>query len=528
MIERIRKIGTSLGPVVFVGLACVSRLVPVHASLLDDEMRLSQQLQDQLQITLDQVFGKHKTAALVDVQLDLAPQLKKQFEKSWSESPAVKTSKESNAAPSALPWPSLGGSQDSLDLFSKKKSQAAQSVAGSPGTGSSPFSDPSFLLSAGLELKRLSVKVLLDQSLGPKSEETAEKVIAGVVALDPARGDRLVIDRVEMPSVRDELFRDPNVLLSLMQKLPYTFIALVFGGIILIIAIMAMGVFRSSTYRIAGALEALGTAATSHRLSVNRDAAAALGQTAGAGGDKALPLSASEEGKALEGEKSRRLLLDIKPGQVQHLHHLLKNEPIDNIALVVPHLPEKVRAAYLALQPPEKIAAILSMMSQIIMVEPELMIRLKEELEKRLSGSVGGIEDVVRILEAAKGADRKKLLSALQEKDPALAARVRAKVFMFEDLERFGDGDLALIFSQVKLDVLAFAMSGLNNGFQARVRAALTEFQQKAVDEILETRKPSEEKIQDARDQLVEVAQRLVRESRLAAPLLPGPEESRL
>ena len=77
----------------------------------------------------------------------------------------------------------------------------------------------------------------------------------------------------------------------------------------------------------------------------------------------------------------------VRPDQVEALADMLHKEDPDNIALVVEHLETGVRAQLLAALPAGLANRVLATMGRVRYVEPEVILNLKEELERRLAGS---------------------------------------------------------------------------------------------------------------------------------------------
>ncbi|PIR16308.1 MAG: hypothetical protein COV48_09920, partial [Elusimicrobia bacterium CG11_big_fil_rev_8_21_14_0_20_64_6] len=107
-------------------------------------------------------------------------------------------------------------------------------------------------------------------------------------------------------------------------------------------------------------------------------------------GEAAQPLGEAGQPGEDPAEEGGELLLEIEVEHVPKLAHLFREQPARNVALVMPHLKQEVRNAYLSAISREAASEVLLAMAPMRFVDPELLRELKAELERRVRGVVGG------------------------------------------------------------------------------------------------------------------------------------------
>lgn len=166
----------------------------------------------------------------------------------------------------------------------------------------------------------------------------------------------------------------------------------------------------------------------------------------------------------------------------------LSDEHPQTVALVLAHLPAGLASHVLAGLTRELQADVAHRIAVMDRTSPELIRQVESSLERRLSSlgvradlsTVGGLRPLVDIINRADRATERMILDGLEELDPELAERVRAQMFMFEDIVTLDDRTIQLILRQVQVNDLATALKGVSDAVRARVmqnmseRAALT------------------------------------------------------
>jgi hypothetical protein len=499
--------GTRTAAAAFLLALC---LVPVRASLLDDEIRLSQDLQARLQAALDHVLGERKATALVNVQLDFTPETRARLEQAVS---GVSRAVVPEPARWLLPTPEPPSGKDSLPGFpaaAARERPAAPTIISVNAAPAAPPVDTAALMAAGVRIKRLVIRVLLDKSLPASAEETVRTVVPHAAGLETGRGDVFVIERVRMPTMLEEVFRNPSFFTPLVQKAATLAVVLLVLLCVFVLGLLALATMRRSVDRLIGALRTLRPVSGDGSFPGAPDASMALpGNPLDV---KALPSPGA--GIAAPGS----FLFDVPVDKVGYLMEFLANEELENVALVVQHLAPASKSAFLGLLSPDQASALVVAMSQVSVVSPETLQRLQQEVERHIKGSSGGVPAVVEMLHASNPDMRRQLLDAIAAKDPVLGKAVRERIFFFEDLGKLSREDLSKVISTVQLHDLAVALLKVPPELKATVKTVLPELSWKMLEEEFEHRgrTASPEKVWEAQDRVVRNVYRLVREGHVA------------
>jgi flagellar motor switch protein FliG len=146
----------------------------------------------------------------------------------------------------------------------------------------------------------------------------------------------------------------------------------------------------------------------------------------------------------------------------------LAGEQPQTIALVLSHLTPEQSAAIIAHLPSETVVQVgfrLGMMDRVTSdaleaVENGLRHRFSAVLENKLLEATGGIESLVELLTLAAKPVEEMIMGGLAEVDAELAAEVRAKMFVFADLQLLDDRQMQSVLRTVDASRLPLALKG--------------------------------------------------------------------
>ena len=153
-----------------------------------------------------------------------------------------------------------------------------------------------------------------------------------------------------------------------------------------------------------------------------------------------------------------------EPAEV--LQHLRDEHP-QTIALVLAHLPARLGATLLAGLEPSIQTSVATRLATLERADPAVVKRVEEALRARLgevrrrSGRRDGVKELADLLNQTDRSTERIILAELEAKDPALAERVRALMFVFEDLITLDDRSLQEVLRQVEPARLAVAFKGI-------------------------------------------------------------------
>jgi len=147
----------------------------------------------------------------------------------------------------------------------------------------------------------------------------------------------------------------------------------------------------------------------------------------------------------------------------------LDGEQPQTIALVLSHLTPEQSAGIIAHLPSETVVQVglrLGMMDRVTAdaleaVENGLRHRFSGVLENKLLDATGGIDSLVELLTLADKPVEEMIMGGLAEVDADLAAEVRAKMFVFADLQLLDDRQMQTVLRTVDATRLPLALKGV-------------------------------------------------------------------
>jgi flagellar motor switch protein FliG len=175
-----------------------------------------------------------------------------------------------------------------------------------------------------------------------------------------------------------------------------------------------------------------------------------------------------------------------EPSEV--LQHLRDEHP-QTIALVLAHLPARLGAALLSGLESTTQVSVASRLATLERADPEVITRIEESLLARLgevrrkSGRRDGVKELAALLNQSDRATERSILGELESIDPELAERVRALMFVFEDLVTLQDRELQEVLRRVDPQQLATALKGVSAELRATIDRNLSERMRTTVNE---------------------------------------------
>ncbi|MBI4052162.1 MAG: hypothetical protein HY400_06625, partial [Elusimicrobia bacterium] len=242
----------------------------------------------------------------------------------------------------------------------------------------------------------------------------------------------------------------------------------------------------------------------------------------------ALGLPGGEEGAGKSQEQGggerieEAVVFGVRTDQVELLAQMLRREEASNIALVAVHLKPDVQQSFLEALPSELRTAVLLKLGEVRFVEPDMILSLKDEIERRLQGAVGGTRKILEVMERSGPLERRRILHELEAKYPPMAQNVRSKILLPEDLVHLDDREFSLLVSSIGSEDWAAALWELPEEFKERVRGLLTEGAWKIVEQRMNVGRPPEARIDKAQQKILEIVHALVEEGKMNPPTPMG------
>jgi len=474
---------------------------------LEDKARFEKALEEKVEAVLQQMLGPNQAKVVVEATIDFT-----RLERVDVRSAELESATKEKARTSLFLWQNLQDEQNRRpQLLPGFPIPEAPGQMGGPLSGTNQKYERQLSYPEAF-LKRLAVTLLLSRSLSEEQAENIRGVVQDLLGMKPERGDTLNVVRADFPPPWKTVWYSTETAGSVVKYAAMT-----------VMGILALLVLAVCFLKLAGAMSAMARVQM-HQVQMELPkVAGAPGPGAAAGvpeleGERREALAGGEEGP------SEELTFDVRLEQVDTLVHIIGREEPANIALVVAHLRPEVKRAFLARIPAETTAAVLEQLARVRFVDPEMIAGLKEELERRLKGALGGPRRVLELLEQTDLKTKKELLEQLFKRNTELAREVRRQVLLLEDMVRLEPKDLAVFVTSARLDDWAVALCDAPEPLRQAVRSQLPERSWKIVEQTMAARRPTEEKIQEAQEKLLATARKLIAEGRIANPLASLPE----
>lgn len=456
----------------------------------EDKARYERTLEQKADDVLVRLLGPNQAKVVVETLMDFNRTEKLEF------APREKSD--------MFKWQAAGGDAQSGDYLLPGFPAAA-------GGGDEKRSYNRQVLYPSAFVKRMTVSIILNRDLPTADSENVRKVISEILMLDTKRGDQLTVLKAPFAPLWRTIWYTPETI-SLVLK----YIMLAVMGIIAII-VVAIGFLK-----LAGAMSTMAKVQQSHQITME------LGKGTGPGGADlpALGLGGSAEA-ARPHEETREddakpgyedTVFNVRLGQVPFLVNMMVNEDPANVALVAGHLPPEVRCEFLKKLPSAFSSDVIISMSKVRFIEPDVINTLKDELERRLSGTVGGLDGALTALEGVALSAKRGLLNEIQKKQPELAAEVRKHILLPDDIALFTDRDLSLMVAAVKVEEWACALFDLPDAVRQKVKGQMAEKTWQMVEQSMSYGTPSAGKTEEAMERIMQVAAGLIKEGKIAWP----------
>lgn len=161
----------------------------------------------------------------------------------------------------------------------------------------------------------------------------------------------------------------------------------------------------------------------------------------------------------------------------------LQEEHPQTIALVLAHMTATQAAIVLSGLSDALQADVAHRLAIMDRTSPEIVKQVEAHMQRRLSSvlqpsdyaSVGGLTPLVDIINHSDRATELLILAGLEERDRDLAEEVRARMFMFEDVQHLDDRSVQLILRGVDVKDLAMALKGMSEEVRDKITTNMSE-----------------------------------------------------
>lgn len=355
-------------------------------------------------------------------------------------------------------------------------------------------------------VKRLTVSLVLNEDIPDVYVQKARQVVVDMFALKPDRGDEIIVTKARFAPIWYTA-ETLNILLKY--------------GIIAGISLVGMLIVGIGFLRMAGAVNNMSGSAQPQHIRMEMGGGLVQDQDPG----RAEALEYKSGGRESPQEPSGEappdgVIFNVKEEKLGLLVSILaKDDPAD-ISLIAVHLPAVLRSRFIGMLPDEKASEVVASMAEVRFVDPDMILRIKEELERRLSGALGGYEKVLEVIDNADMKGKKRLIMSLEKSHPNVASKVRHRVLLLEDLYLLDDKDFALLAGALTVDKWASVARRIPDAARERLKSNLAERTWKILEQTMKYEEPPEEKIDAAIEELLSASWKLIGEGRIKKPVI--------
>ena len=158
------------------------------------------------------------------------------------------------------------------------------------------------------------------------------------------------------------------------------------------------------------------------------------------------------------------------------IYELIKDEHPQTMAIILIHLKTSAASDVLSLLPDEiktEVALRISSLDKVILSMVEEVNTVFQEILKNKKGSVtnmsGGVDRLAEILNQADEISSELVLNEIEETDADLAAQIKQKMFVFEDLILVDDRGFQKLLRKIETTELAIALKAASEEVKDKV-----------------------------------------------------------
>jgi flagellar motor switch protein FliG len=260
------------------------------------------------------------------------------------------------------------------------------------------------------------------------------------------------------------------------------------------------------------------------------------------GAEFARELLAKSLGEEKAAELMHRLSAAFAELPFQFLHRTdprqllsyLGDEHPQTIALVLAHMSADQATIVLAGLTPELQADVAHRIAVMESTTPEAVRHVETALQRRLASvlqtqeamSIGGLQQIVDILNRADRSTEKLILQGLESRDSELADEVRSRMFMFEDITSLDDKSIQLVLRQVQTADLATGLKGVRDDVRLKIMRNLSERAAENLADEIEMLGPVRLKqVEEAQQRIIQAIRQLEEQGQLVIRRAGGDDE---
>jgi len=454
-------------------LAILLLLAPGHnckaveySELVSAQLTVEQNLQERVQSVLNEILGPNRARVVIMVEPNVersmteietwAEQKSKEEEEKSKEDKAVKAPKVKELLP-GIPLKKSVLEQEEQEEIAPGGEAKKEAAGMKKRVESIVKVPPSFI-------KRIIVTLIIDQKISDALVENLQGIVSDLLNLDPKRGDKLVVKRALFIPITPWwvfLFKPQTYLVIIGMLLTVAFSMFLFGT----------GPFKSLFQNILDMAKELKGAKTEIGSAASTTSAEGVGPGSTTAG-KSLPENV-EEGAAEKEEKRERPISEafkfVKESNLKRLLYLIKNEPPEAMALILSYLTPDQSAKVLSSLSPEFQLQVALNLTAVKEMDEHIVTKIERNIKEKIDLLRGGVDEFLEIFHRLDKNSKENILSALEQKNPKLAKRIRDLTFSFEQITTIDNHTLRIILGEINTGDLAIALRKASEEVKSKI-----------------------------------------------------------
>ena len=207
----------------------------------------------------------------------------------------------------------------------------------------------------------------------------------------------------------------------------------------------------------------------------------------------------------------------VRKTDASQLLSFIQDEHPQTIALILSYLSATQAALILSALPQESQADVARRIATMDRTSPDVIQEVERVLESKLANLVnqdytiiGGVDQVVEILNSTDRGTEKHIMEILEIEDPGLADEIRKKMFVFEDVLLLDDRSIQRVLRDVDNSELGLALKGANEEVQNVIFNNLSKRLAEMIKEDMEFMGPVRMKdVEEAQQKIVNIIRKL-------------------
>ncbi len=239
---------------------------------------------------------------------------------------------------------------------------------------------------------------------------------------------------------------------------------------------------------------------------------------AGAGlGPDGQPLTEEQKKEEEEAMKKFEPFKYVNESNLKGLAYLLRKEEPWIVALVLSYLKPEFAKEIFTSFPPELQGRVAIETGTIRQTSLEQVVSIDEYVKKKIDFVLGGLENLIKILNETDKTTRENILEYLRNEKPALYERVREEVILFEDLVKFPDTAVQGIVREIGTEALSRAMRGAPPEFLNKFYTNMSAGAAALLKESMDYGRPlTADQVEEERRHLIDLVVKLEKEGKIS------------